>query len=139
MSARDFFHTIVKNALIKEGWEITHDPFSLSFGGINMSVDLGSQKLIAAENNQQKIAVEIKSFLPQSSAISEFHTALGQYMNYRAVLTRKQPERSLYLAIPIEIYNTFFQLELPQIMIAENHVKLIIYDPEEEVIVEWKN
>ncbi|NEP84038.1 MAG: hypothetical protein F6K39_41510 [Okeania sp. SIO3B3] len=32
MSARDFFHTIVKNALIKEGWQITHDPFSVSFG-----------------------------------------------------------------------------------------------------------
>lgn len=139
MSARDVFHTVVKNALIKAGWQITHDPFSLSFGGINMSIDLGSQKLIAAENSQQKIAVEIKSFLPQSSAISEFHTALGQYMNYRAVLTRKEPERILYLALPIETYNTFFQLELPQIMIEENNVRLIVYDPEEEAIVTWKN
>ena len=52
MSARDVFHSIVKNALIKEGWQITHDPFSLSFGSINMSTDLGSQKLIAAENSQ---------------------------------------------------------------------------------------
>ena len=50
MSARDVFHTVVKNALIKEGWGITHDPYAIRFGGVNMSIDLGSQKLIAAEN-----------------------------------------------------------------------------------------
>jgi len=139
MSARDAFHTVVKNALIKEGWRITHEPYSLRFGGVNMSIDLGSQKLIAAENSERKIAVEIKSFLPQSSAIYEFHTALGQYMIYQAALTRKEPERTLYLAVPIATYSTFFQLELPRIMIEENDVKLIIYDTEEEEIAEWKN
>ncbi|MEB3339951.1 XisH family protein [Okeania sp.] len=117
MSARDAFHTVVKNALIKEGWRITHDPYSIRFGGVNMSIDLGSQKLIAAENSQRKIAVEIKSFLPQSSARYEFHTALGQYMIYHKALTKKAPERTLYLAIPTVTYNTFFQLELPRIMI----------------------
>nr|WP_286392563.1 element excision factor XisH family protein [Pseudanabaena mucicola] len=27
MSARDLFHDIVKNALQKDGWTITHDPY----------------------------------------------------------------------------------------------------------------
>ena len=137
--SKDTFHDAVKNALIKEGWQVNYDPFAISFGSINMSIDLGSQKLIAAENALGKIAVEIKSFLPQASAISEFHTALGQYMNYRYALKTEEPERTLYLAVPVVAYNTFFQLELPKAMIAENDVKLIIYNPEEETIVQWKN
>ena len=75
-----------------------------------MSIDLGAQTLIAAENGQEKIAVEIKSFLPQASAISEFHTALGQYINYRFALKTEEPERTLYLAVPVVVDNTLFQL-----------------------------
>ncbi|NEO57720.1 MAG: hypothetical protein F6K54_34445 [Okeania sp. SIO3B5] len=86
MSARDFFHQEVKNALIKDGWSITHDPLSIRFGGVDISIDLGAEQLIGAEKDNQNIAVEIKSFLPKSSAISEFHTALGKFINYRAAL-----------------------------------------------------
>ena len=104
-----------------------------------MAVDLGAEKLIAAMKDNQKIAVEIKSFLENSSAISEFHTALGQFINYRAVLKRKAPERILYLAIPSFSYDTFFSLEFPQLMIRENQLKLIIFEPSEEVILTWIN
>jgi hypothetical protein len=30
--AKDIYHENVKNALIKEGWTITHDPYSLKIG-----------------------------------------------------------------------------------------------------------
>lgn len=137
--AKDIVHEAVKNALIKNKWLITHDPYTINFGGVNMAVDLGAEKLIAATRDNEKIAVEIKSFLEKSSAISEFHTALGQFINYRAVLKRKDPDRVLYLAIPSFSYETFFSLEFPQIMITENQLKLIIFDPNEEVILEWIN
>ncbi len=139
MSARDFFHKEVKNALIKDRWSITHDSLFVSFGGVDMSIDLGAEQLIGAQKDNQKIAVEIKSFLSKSSAISEFHTALGQFINYRAALKQKEPERILYLAVPLITYNNFFQLEFPQLMLNENQVKLIIYNPDKEVITEWKN
>lgn len=139
MSARDFFHQAVKTALMKDGWQITHDPLSVSFGGVDMSIDLGAEKLIGARKENQEIAVEIKSFLAQSSAISEFHTALGQFINYRSALKREEPKRVLYLAVPLIAYNTFFKLEFPQLMIEENQVKLIIYDPDNEVIAQWIN
>lgn len=29
--AKDFFHSAFKNALLKEGWKITHDPYQLMF------------------------------------------------------------------------------------------------------------
>ncbi|NEU73125.1 fatty-acid oxidation protein subunit alpha [Hassallia byssoidea VB512170] len=104
-----------------------------------MSIDLAAEKLIAAEREGEKIAVEVKSFLERSSAISEFHTALGQFINYRGALRRREPERILYLAVPLTTYKTFFQLDFPKEMVLENQVKMIIYDIKHEVIAEWKN
>lgn len=137
--AKDLVHQSAKNALIKDNWLITHDPYTISFGGVNMAVDLGAEKLIAATKNNQTIAVEIKSFLEKSSAISEFHTALGQFINYRAVLKLKDPTRVLFLAIPSFTYNTFFSLEFTQLMLTENKLKLIVFDPKQEVIIQWIN
>ncbi|NEQ03044.1 element excision factor XisH family protein, partial [Moorena sp. SIO3F7] len=98
MPAKDIFHDTVKNALVKEGWIITDDPLYLDYGGVDMYVDLGAQKLIAAQKYQQKIAVEIKTF-NRPSLIAEFHSALGQFLNYRLVLENIEPEIKMYLAI----------------------------------------
>jgi hypothetical protein len=139
MSAKDVFHEVVKTALQKEGWPITHDPFPISVGGVDMSIYLGAERLIAAERQGEKIAVEVKSFLAKSSPISEFHRALGQFINYRAALKEKAPDRILYLAVPLITYEEFFQLDFPKARIEENQVKMIVYDTAVEVIVEWKN
>ncbi|WP_083305177.1 element excision factor XisH family protein [Moorena producens] len=53
--AKDLFHDVVKNALIKDGWQITDDPFFLKVGGVEFFIDLGAEKLIAAERNGQRI------------------------------------------------------------------------------------
>lgn len=138
MPAKDQFHEAVKNALIKDGWTITHDPLYLQLDQIDLYVDLGGTKVLGVEKNGQNIAVEVKSFI-QPSRISEFHTALGQYLNYRLVLEVKKPGTVLYLAIYEDIYNSFFQLLLPQMAIQRYEVNLLIYDPEKEEILEWKN
>jgi hypothetical protein len=136
--AKDRFHQIVKTALIRDGWTVTHDPLQIKVGGVDMEIDLGAERLLAAERGDEEIAVEIKSFLTSASAISEFHTALGQFINYRAALRREDPNRVLYLAVPNLTYNSFFQLDFPASMLQENVVKLIIYDVELEQIVLWK-
>lgn len=138
MPAKDIFHDTVKNALIKEGWKITDDPLYLDYGGVDMYVDLGAEKLIAAEKDQQKIAVEIKSF-NRPSLISEFHAALGQFLNYRLVLEDIEPEREIYLAISEDVYETFFTLVFTQKAIEKYQIKLIIYDIKQEVIKKWKS
>ena len=79
MPAKDAYHAAVRKALEKEDWNITDDPLHLEFLDADLWVDLGAEKLIAAEREGRKIAVEIKSFL-SASALSEFHKALGQYM-----------------------------------------------------------
>lgn len=138
MPAKDIFHNTVKIGLEKEGWEITHDPMYLDFGGVEIYIDLGAEKLIAAERKGKKIAVEVKSFI-SSSAISEFHKALGQFINYRTALSQKEPDRIMYLAVPNTIYETFFKLELIQLIIKTQNIKLIIYNPNREEIRQWIN
>jgi len=66
MAAKDIYHDTVKKALEKDGWIITKDPLKLTVGSRSLYVDLGAEKLIAAEKENQKIAVEIKSFLNPS-------------------------------------------------------------------------
>jgi hypothetical protein len=82
MPAHDAFHDAVKNGLIKEGWTITHDPYPLEYGGKDLYVDLGAEKMIAAERGNQLIAAEIKSFIGPS-VITDYHAAPGQFLNYR--------------------------------------------------------
>ena len=134
---KDRFHQVFKTALIKDGWNVTHDPLQIKVGGVDMEIDLGA-RLLAAEREGEKIAVEVKSFLASASAISEFHTALGQFINYRAALRREEPDRVLYLAVPDLTYNSFFQLDFPASMLQENEVKLVVYDIELEQIAQWK-
>ena len=68
--AKDLFHDAIRNALIKDGWQVTEDPLFLKIGGVELYIDLGAEKLIAAERNNEKIAVEIKSFINPSSLLS---------------------------------------------------------------------
>jgi hypothetical protein len=138
MPAKDIFHDTVKIGLEKEGWVITDDPLYLDFGGVEIYIDLAAEKIIAAERDGKKIAVEIKSFIG-SSAISEFHRALGQFINYKAVLSQKQPERIMYLAVPIATYETFFKLELIQLVIKNQGISLIVYNPSTQEIDKWIN
>lgn len=134
--AKDKFHDAVKNGLVKENWTITSDPLFLQFGGVDVYIDLGAEKLIAAQKDNQKIAVEIKSFL-NISVITDFYSALGQFMSYRLILKEEDPDRLLYLAIPFDIYNSFFQLLFARKAIQDYQLKLIVYDSKNEVIVKW--
>jgi hypothetical protein len=137
VSRKDQFHTAVKHALEKDRWLITHDPFTIQISeSVKLKIDLGAESTIAAQRNQEKIAIEIKSFISDSD-ISEFHAALGQYLNYVQALEDKEPDRVLYLAVPIETYGDFFQLPFIQKSLNRHAVNLIVYDPIKEEIKEW--
>lgn len=138
MSAKDLFHDAVKRALQKQGWDITHDPLTIRFGKDKLSIDLGAEKLLAAERGNEKIAVEVKSFLGESE-LFDYHAALGQFLNYRLALQLSEPERSLFLAVPVPTYRSLFDREFAQASVREYQVKLIVYDPIEEVILQWQS
>ncbi len=136
MPARDKFHHVVKAGLQNEGWVITADPLYLEFGGVDLYVDLAADKIIAAEKEGCRIAVEIKSFTAPS-LISEFHTALGQFINYRTTLQVQEPERQLYLAVPEDTYNAFFMLPFTQMVVSQQQIKLIVYNVDQDFYKLW--
>ena len=110
---------------------------SLYKTGVEFFIDLGAEKLFAAERNGEKIAVEVKSFI-NTSSVSDFHVAVGQFLNYRVALKVADPSRKLFLAIPNTAYKTFFQKEFPRMVIQEYQIELFIYDIKNEVIISWE-
>jgi len=136
VSARDIYHNTVKTALKKDGWTITHDPFPLQIGKKRLSADLGAERLISAEKNLQKIVVEVESFVGQSD-VKDLEQALGQYILYRQILNETKIERDLYLAVSRLTFNSIFTIQLGQMLLTNQIVKLIVFDDESEVIVQW--
>ncbi len=134
--AKDIIHQQVKNALIKDGWTITHDPFPLRIGQKNLAADLGAERLISAEKDRRKIVVEIKSFLGHSN-VRDLQQAIGQYVMYRQILDKSEPDRLLYLAITEETFNLVFKIELGQLFLDNNFLRLIVCDKQQEVITAW--
>lgn len=102
-----------------------------------MYIDLAAEKVIVADKEGEKIAVEVKSFLGASN-ISEFHMALGQFINYRYALEDFEAQRILYLAVPVKTYEEFFTMPFVQSVIERSNINLLIFNPEKEEIVEWK-
>ena len=135
MPAKDIHHDAVKNALLTDGWTITHDPLRLTWGSKDMYVDLGAERLLAAEKSDRRIAVEIKSFVGRSE-MDDLEKALGQYVLYRAVLAEREPGRLLYLAIPADMLDIFEQ-PLGKLLLKNNLAQVIGFDPQTEVIVQW--
>lgn len=137
MPAKDFYHDAVKEALIKEGWTITDDPLILPAGFTNVFIDLGAERFIGAEKGNEKIAVEIKSFLSKSG-LKDFQNAIGQFFVYYKVLQVEEPDRKLYISIPERYKKSFLKDMFFYNMLIELKANIIIYNEQEKSIVEWK-
>jgi len=91
-----------------------------------------------AEKGTEKIAVEIKSFIG-TSEVEDLKNALGQYVLYEKIIKRQLLDRTLYLAIRENTFNSLFHQEIGQILLEEKTLKLIIFNPDNEVITQWIN
>jgi hypothetical protein len=138
MPAKDRYHDSARNAIEKDGWIVTDDPFLLRWGGKDLYIDLGAEKLFAAEKSGRKIAVEIKSFIG-ASPVADLENALGQYILYWDILNRLDPERTLYLAIRQETFSELFEEPIGKILLENNRIYLLVFDSEKEVIIQWIN
>jgi hypothetical protein len=136
MPARGRYHQEVRHALEKDGWTITDDPLHLRWGGRDLYVDLGAEQLMAAEKGNQRIAVEIKSFLGFSE-MADLEDAIGQFVLYEVVLAQVEPDRRLYLAIPAAIFAILFTEPNGQLLIQRGKVRLVVFDPASEEVSKW--
>lgn len=136
MPQLDIIHNAVKNSLIKAGWTITDDPYIIQYRSTKLYADLGAERPIAAERDQEKIVVEVKSFV-SASQFQDLKEALGQYDIYRYLLEENRVNRKLYVAISALTYNNFFQRDVIQLIIQKHQLPMIIVDTELEEILQW--
>lgn len=108
----------------------------LTFGRHNLYVDIGAEAPLGAEKDGLKIAVEVKSFVG-ASEITELERALGQYTLYHFLLTRQEPERTLYLAVPADSYDSLLNESEGRELTTAQALQIIVFDPAEEVITQW--
>ncbi len=146
MPSKDTIHNRVKQAIINDGWQITDDPYVISYGERFLFIDLGAQdriniekaqsQLIGVEKDNVKIAIEIKSFRNQSPLV-DLEQAIGQYILYKIILKQVDPTRIIYLAITQETYNEIFDEPIGQLVIQELQLNLIIIDIIQLEIKQW--
>ena len=136
MPAADSIHDAVKNALVKDGWTITDDPYTIEYEEITLFADLAADRPIAAERAGNKIVVEVKSFLPPSP-IQDLKLALGQYEVYRGLLELTAPDRKLYLAVSESIHASFFTQKAIQVLVKRFDLALLVVDVSAEKVVTW--
>jgi len=136
MPARDHDHGLVRRALIRDGWTITHDPLRVRWGARDLYIDLGAEQLLAAEKAERRIAVEIKTF-GSPSPMDDLEKALGQFVLYHEVLAAADPDRMLYLAVSEVVYDDLFAEPIGQLLIERRRIKLMVYNTEMESIRQW--
>jgi len=138
--AKDIFHNNAREALQKDGWNISKDPLRIYISDVDyMEIDLAAEGVFTAEKGEVKIAVEVKSFI-RKSFISAFHEAIGQYLDYQSALSDTEPDRTVYLAIPEDAFSTeLFQGRFIQKRLVEENINLIVFDVSKNIITEWIN
>ena len=135
--AKDIYHQHVKEALIKDGWTISHDPYYLDIDNpAPLEIDLGAEKLMSAERGTERIVVEVKSFLNRSLTY-DFHLAYGQFRIYRRGLMKTDPERVLFLAMAKDVYIEIQQRSFYMDLIKDENINLVIFDPLNKTIESW--
>lgn len=136
MPARDRYHDCVRNALIKDGWTITKDPYTLKWGTKDLFVDLGAERILAAQKGAEKIAVEIKSFTGPSE-MADLEQALGQFTLYCAILDEQEPDRKLFLAVPEHALHDVFEEPIGQLLLKNGRARLFAFSIKKEEIIRW--
>ena len=136
MTAGDTIHDAVRDALVKDGWAITADPFKIEYGGVRLYADSAADRPLAAERHGRAIVVEVKSFLG-ASPIHDLELALGQYQLYRTLLELMGVRRELYLAVPASAYSGVFARPAIREVLDRSGVALLVVDPETREIVTW--
>ncbi len=146
MPPRDAIHDVVKQAIVKDGWEITDDPYVISYGERFLFIDLGiaesnivdqiQGQFIGAERENSRVALEIKEFRGRS-AIADLEQAIGQYVLYQLLLSQVDPGRELYLAVTDMTYDELFSEPVGKLVISDLPLKMLIVDLEKVEVKQW--
>ena len=101
-----------------------------------MFIDLGAEKLLAAEKGSRKIAVEVKSFVGPSE-LDDLYNAVGQFVLYRTILETSLPDFELFLAIRTKKFESLFADEAGETFRLKEKIKLLVFNEDTREISQW--
>jgi hypothetical protein len=130
MPAKDKFHDVVLLALQKDGWAIDEEQVELVLDRRILWIDLRAVK------DDISILVEIKSFL-SPSPVEDLAQAIGKYALYSVILKAKKSDEALYLAVPNTAYIGILNERLGKLVIKNLRIKYLVFDVEQEIVIEW--
>jgi hypothetical protein len=138
MAAKDIYHDSCVHALQKNGWTVTHEPLTVTVQDTNLLIDIAAERLVTAERGNERIAVEVKSFV-SLSAVQDLKEAVGQFLLYKLALQQSPTEqdRLLFLAVRSSVYNTVFLDGIGKLFLDSNEIRLLVFNPDTEEIVTW--
>jgi len=136
MPRKDRIHQVVKTALAKAGWTITHDPFRIHYADVDVYADLRVEKADGERGVRRALIIEIKTF-DAASAVQELEGALGQYAMYRTFLQAAAADEPIYLAISDAVYQSLFTRQSFELIVRVHQIALLIVSETDEEIVRW--
>jgi XisH protein len=121
-------------ALEKDGWTVEPHPIQIVTELRDYYVDIEASRY--ANGSRQTILLAEVNCFPDPRTTVQIYIALGQYIAYRAILDELGRITPIYLAIPDDVYDTFFEVAIKR-AIRDNHIKLIIVNLAMEKVVQW--
>lgn len=137
MPAIDRCEPEIVQALEKDGWLVTHQPFAIRINKTRGGYIFADIRLHKPQTGQSAIVVEVKCFESKRTFLDEFYHAVGQYIVYRNALILNDISSPVYLAIPFSIFQSIFQQALIKSVLSDIQINLVVINLEKEEIIQW--
>ena len=67
----------------------------------------------------------------------DLQEAVGQFVVYRALLSRAEPDRLLFLGVPTRVYDSVLSEPLGQLVAADVRLRILVFDEQQQKVVRW--
>jgi hypothetical protein len=136
MPTQDLYHDVVRDALRKDGWRITHTALQLKARAEASAGELWEGPWLIADKDERKVAVAVSSFVGRSN-LADILQTWRQLALSRSRLHTMDSDRVVYLAVRQATYSACFGGTEGDLLLEKEHMQLLVFDPRAEVIVQW--
>jgi len=136
MPIQDLYHDVVRDALRKDGWRITHTALQLKARAESRTRELWEGPWLIADKDERKVAVAVSSFVGRSN-LADLTQMWGQLELSRPQLHTMDSDRVVYMAVRQATYLACFGGTEGDLLLEKEHMQLIVFDPRAEAIVQW--
>ena len=113
MPAKDRYHEAFVRALEKTDGPSPTDPLAIKVGDMDLFVDIGAERIVTADKDGERIAVEIKTF-SGPSVVQDLKETIGQFVLYEDALrlAPRHADRVLFIAAHEPAHTEVFSTDI---------------------------